>query len=79
MLSCVTLWDPMDCSLPSSSVYGISQARILEWIAMSYSKGTSRPRDWIYVSCTSSLAGNFFTREPPGKPLLNITSVWSAV
>ena len=39
-----TLCDPMDCSPPGSSVYGISQARILKWVAISYSRGSSRPR-----------------------------------
>ena len=41
--SCLTLWDPRDCSLPSFSVYGISQARILEWVAISFSRGSSLP------------------------------------
>ena len=43
--SCVTLCNPMDCSLASSSVRGILQARILEWLAISFSKGSSQPRD----------------------------------
>ena len=43
--------DPMDCSLPDSSVHGILQARILEWVAISFSRGSSRPRDRIWVSC----------------------------
>ena len=42
---CLTLCDPMDCSLPGSSVHGILQARILEWVAISFSRGSSRPRD----------------------------------
>ena len=42
---CSTLCNPMDCSLPGSSVPGILQARILEWVAISFSKGSSRPRD----------------------------------
>ena len=45
LLSHVWLCDPMDCSLPGSSVHGISQARILEWVAFSYSRRSSRPRD----------------------------------
>ena len=49
--SCPTLCDPIDCSMPGSSVHGISQARILEWVAISFSKGSSRPRDWTRVSC----------------------------
>ena len=43
--SCLTLCDPMDCSPPGSSVHGIPQARILEWVAMPFSKGSSQPRD----------------------------------
>ena len=42
---CLTLCDPMDCSLSGSSVHGILQARILEWVAISLSRGASRPRD----------------------------------
>ena len=38
--------DPMDCSLPGSSVHGILQARILEWVAISFSRGSSQPRNW---------------------------------
>ena len=43
--SCPTLCDPMDCSLPNFSVHGLLQARILEWVAMHSSRGSSRPRD----------------------------------
>ena len=56
--SCLTLCDPMDCSPPVSSIRGIFQTRILEWIAISFSRGSSRTRDWSQVSCT---AGIFFT------------------
>ena len=49
--SCLTLWDPMDCSLPGSSVHRILQARILEWVAISFSRGSSWPRDQTQVSC----------------------------
>ena len=48
----------MDCSLPGFSVHGILQARILQWVAMPFSRGSSPSRDWIQVSCT---AGRFFT------------------
>ena len=48
--SCLTLCDPMDCSLPHSFVYGIFQAIVLEWIAISFSRGFSRPRDRTQVS-----------------------------
>ena len=47
---CPTLCDPMDCSLPGSSVHGIFQALVLEWIAISFSKGSSQPRDRTRVS-----------------------------
>jgi len=63
--SCPTLCNPMDCSPPGSSVHGISQARILEWVAISFSRGSSQPRVWAHLSC---LAGGFFIPEPPGKP-----------
>ena len=43
--SCPTLCDPMDCSLPGSSVHGIFQARVLEWVAISFSRASSPPRD----------------------------------
>ena len=63
---CPTVCDPMDYSLPGSSVYGILQARILEWIAILFSRGSSWPRDWTQVSC---IASRFFTiwvtREAP--------------
>ena len=49
-LLCPTLLDPMDCSLPGSSIHGIFQARILEWVAISFSRGSSRARDGTRVS-----------------------------
>ena len=61
--SCPTLCDPMDCSLPGSSVHGILQARILEWVAIPFSRGSSWPRDWTQVSC---IAGRFFTIRATG-------------
>jgi len=52
----------MDCSLPGSSVHRISQARILEWTAISFSKGPSKLRDQTQVSCIAdSISGGFFT------------------
>ena len=47
---CLALWDPVDYSPPGSSVHGISQARILEWVAISFSKASSQPRDQTRVS-----------------------------
>ena len=58
--SCPAVCNPMDCSLPGSSVHGILQARILEWVAISSSRGSSWPREWTRVSCS---AGRFFTVE----------------
>ena len=63
---CLTLWDPVDCSPPGSSVHGILQARILEWVAISFSKGSSRPRDWTRVSHIAGRCFNLWaTREAP--------------
>ena len=75
--SCLILWDPMDYSLPGSSVHGIFQTRILEWGAMSLSRATSRPRDRTQVS---HIAGRFFTiwatREPPhSTAIVNLLSI----
>ena len=72
--SCPTLCDSMDCSPPGSSVHGLLRARILEWVAISFSRGSSWPRDWTGVSC---IAGRFFnvwaTKEAPsfGNVVLN--------
>ena len=62
----LTLCDSMDYSPLGSPVPGISQARILEWVAISFSRGSFQPRDRI---CVSWSAGGFFTTEPPGKPI----------
>ena len=56
----------MDCSPPGSSVHGISQARILEWVAISFYRGSSQQRKQTHVP---ALAGGFLTTEPPGKPI----------
>ena len=56
--SCPTLCDPMDCSLPGFSVHGIFQASVLEWVAISFSRGSSHPRDWTQVS---HIVGRCFT------------------
>ena len=82
---CLTLCDPMDCSQPSCSVHGILQEKILEWVDIPFSRGSSRPRDWSQVSC---IAGGvftvWFTREVLLKRhvllcaglLFIITSIW---
>ena len=59
--SCLTLSDPMDRSLPGSSVHGISQARTLECVAISYSRGSSRSKDRTQVSCVSCIVRWIFT------------------
>ena len=67
-VSCVQLFcDPVNCSLPSSSVHGIFQARLPEWVAISSSRGSSQPRDETFLSCVSCIGGGFFTTKPPGK------------
>ena len=72
--SCPTLCDPMDCSLPGSSIHGIFQARILEWVAVSFSRGSSRPRDWTQVSLTVARCFTIWaTREVQE---LNFLSWW---
>ena len=65
--SCPTLCHPTDCSPLGFSVHRTFQARILEWVAISYSRRSPQPRDWTNASCT---AGRFFTTEPPGNPSL---------
>ena len=82
---CATLSDPMDCNLPGSSVHGTFQVRIPEWVAISFSRGSSQPRDGTHFSC---IAGRFFTTakslqlcttlcnpidgSPPGSPAAGI-------
>ena len=62
--SCLTFCDPRVCSPSSISVRGISQARILEWVAISFSRETSPPRDQTRISWGSCIVGGFFTAEP---------------
>ena len=65
--SCLTLYDAMDCSPPGSSVHGISQVRILEWVAISSSGDFPNPRIEPESPTSPALTGRFFTTEPPGK------------
>ena len=58
--SCLALCDPMECSLPGSSVHGILQVRILEWVAISFLRGSSSPKYPTHVFCVSCMAGDFF-------------------
>ena len=68
--SCPTLCDPMDCSLPGSSVQGIFQARVLEWGAIAFSRESFWPRDWTRVSC---IVGRCFTIWATRESSLNIS------
>ena len=73
--SCLTLGDPLDCSPPGSSVHGIFQTRIPEWVAISSSKGSFQS-----VSCVSCIASRFYTAEPSRKSdirILKTNMVWS--
>ena len=86
-LLCLTLCDPIDCSPLGSSVLEISQARRLEWVAISFSKGSSWPRDQIHVSCFGRWVFYLWaTREAPSfyyfasfglrlKPVVQVTSL----
>ena len=73
---CLTFCYCTDCSLLGSSVHGILQARILEWIPVLLSRGSSQPRDWTQVSC---IVGKFFTIWATRKPVtqLNDTHLWN--
>ena len=62
-LSCVWLCDPLDSSLPGSYVHGIFQARVLEWVAISFSRGSSQPRNRTRASCIAGRRSIWATRE----------------
>ena len=70
--SCVTLCNPMDCSLPGSSVHGIFQARIMKSAAISFSRGSSPPSITPKCLVSPAFGVGFFTTAPPGKPLKNV-------
>ena len=70
--SCPTLYGPMVCSPPGSPVYGILKARMLEWVAISFSRGSFRPRDGTHVSF---MAGGFSITELLGKPVRMCTCI----
>ena len=67
----VRLCNSMNCSWPGSSVHGILQARILEWVALPFSRGSSRPRRW---TCVSLIAGRLFSVWATRKPYPNATN-----
>ena len=66
--SCLTLCNSMDCSPPGSAVHGIFLTRILEWVAMLSSRGSSQPRDQICISCACALHVGSLPTELSGKP-----------
>ena len=75
---CPTLCNPMDCSPTGSSIHGIFQARILEWVAIFSSRGSSQPRDQTWVSC---IPGRFFATTPqefPGHWGVHRFNAWSS-
>ena len=73
--ACLTLCDPMDCSPPSFSVHGIFQARILEWVAIFFSKGSSHPRGRTSVSCIGRQTLNHKRHlgSPPGSTVAMVS------
>ena len=73
-LSCLSLWDPMDCDPPGSSVHGVIWARTLEEVITPFSGESSWPRDWTPVSCN---AGGFFTVRATGEAVKKNTGVGS--
>ena len=82
VLSCAQLFfKPMDYSPPGSSVHGILQAGILEWVAISFSRGSPRAREYsrarncTHICPSPALEGGFFTTAPPGKPILLISKI----
>ena len=78
-------WRPMDCSPPSSSFHGILQARILEWVAISFSRGSSRPRDQTQVSHVAGRHFNLWVdhgkriQVPTLFPLAIVGIIWASV
>ena len=68
-----TLCGPMDCNPPGSSVHGICQARILEWVAISFSRGSSQPKDRTHISCVSpALPVDPLPLSPQGSPSVTV-------
>ena len=75
--SCLPLCDFMDCSPPGFSVPGIFQARILEWVAISYSRASSWPRDQTVPLASPALAGGIFATVPPGSLIKSVLGGYS--
>ena len=84
--SCLTLCNPVDCSLPGSSIHEILQAKILEWVAISLSRGSSWTRDWTRVSHIAGRCFNLWaTREAPGSTVIDtprnnvLPAIWASL
>ena len=76
--SCPTICDPVDYSLPGSSVHGILHARFLEWVAISSSRGSSWPKDWIHIPCVSCTTGTFLTCWAIGETQMFLLKAFSS-
>ena len=74
--SCLILCDPMDCSPPGSSVHGILQARILEWVAIPFSRGSFQPRDWTCVFCIGRRILCCLSHHGSPELFLSIPKLW---
>ena len=74
--SCLTLCDTMDCSLPGSSVHGIFWARVLEWVAISFSKGSSWPRNQTRVSHIIGRRFTVWATRDMKTTLKDISLIW---
>ena len=74
-----TLCGPRDCSLPGSSVHGIFQARMLEWVATSYSRRSAQPRHWACALVLPALAAEFLPLVPPGKHIYIYTHTYTYI
>ena len=78
--SCLTLWEPLDCSLPGSSVHGIFQAKILEWVAISSSRDLPDPGIESMSPMSSALLADYLSTEPLGKPCIFTAGlIWELV
>ena len=73
--SCLTLCDPMDYIPPGSSVHGLFQARILEWFTISYSRGSSQPRDRTSASCVSCTGATWFS-QTKAQRVKHLSAMW---
>ena len=72
----LTLCEAVDCSPPGSSVSEILQARILEWVAMHHSRGSSQLRDRTQISCNTCIVGRIFIAEPPDKSCCSLVGLY---